>query len=69
MDRFYRGFYGGIIAALPLNAWSLFSYYILQFTQRRMLDWAGMLVFGSLPQPRLQVSMALVMQLVWSGFR
>lgn len=69
MDRFYRGFYGGIIAALPLNAWSLFSYYILQFTQRRMLDWAGTLVFGSLPQTRLQVSMALVMQLVWSGFR
>ena len=53
----------------PLNAWSLFSYYNLKLTDRRLLDWAGMLVFGSMPKTALQVALALFMQLVYSGFR
>lgn len=69
MDRFYRGFIAGTAAAIPLNAWSLFSYYNLKLTDRRLLDWAGMLVFGSMPKTALQVALALFMQLVYSGFR
>jgi hypothetical protein len=69
VDRFYRGFVAGMVAAVPLNAWSLFSYHILGLTQRRLLDWAGMMVFGVLPRTAVQVVLALFMQLVWSGLR
>lgn len=69
MDKFYRGFYSGILAAIPLNAWSFFSFYVLKLTKLRMLDWAGMILFGSLPHQSFQVLSSLFMQLVWSGFR
>jgi len=69
VDRFYRGFVAGMVAAIPLNAWSFFSYHILGLTQRRLLDWAGMMVFGVLPRTAVQVVLALFMQLVWSGLR
>lgn len=69
MDRFYRGFVSGILAAIPLNAWSLFSYYVLNLTDRRMLDWGAVLIFGSAPQVTAHFVFGLLMQLVWSGFR
>ncbi|NLL41791.1 MAG: hypothetical protein GX251_00455 [Firmicutes bacterium] len=69
MDKFYRGFTAGVLGAVPLNLWSLFSYHVLKLTDLRMLDWAGMAIYGTLPRTLLQVVSSLVMQLVWSGFR
>ena len=69
MDKFYRGFAAGVLAAVPLNLWSLFSFHILQFTDLRMHDWAGVIMYGSLPRTALQVVSSLAMQLLWSGFR
>jgi hypothetical protein len=69
MDKFYRGFTAGVLAAIPLNAWSFFSFYVLQLTDMRMLDWAGVAIYGSLPQTLVQVVTALALQLLWSGFR
>jgi hypothetical protein len=69
VDKFYRGFVAGVLAGIPLNAWSLFSYHILGLTDLRMLDWAGMAIYGRLPGTPLEVVPSLVMQLIWSGFR
>lgn len=69
MDRFYRGLVAGVVAAIPLNAWNLLSFYVLRFTDRRMLDWSGMILYGSIPQTTFQIGLALVMQILWSGFR
>ncbi len=69
MDKFYRGFTAGVLAAIALNAWSLFSFYVIQLTDLRMLDWAGIAIFGSIPQTGFQVVSSLLMQLIWSGFR
>lgn len=69
MDRFSRGFVAGVLAAIPLNAWNLFSYYVLGLADLRLLDWAGVAVYGTIPQSSLQVASALAMQHIWSGFR
>ena len=59
----------GVLASIALNAWDLFSYYVLQLADLRMLDWAGMVLYGSIPQTSFQVVSSLAMQLLWSGFR
>ncbi len=49
MDRFFRGFLAGLLAGIPMNIWSLFSYHVLHFGQRRFLDWMGIILYGNLP--------------------
>jgi len=67
MDRFYRGFVAGVVGGLAMNVWSLFSYYILNFSERRFLDWASMIIYGSLPTSTFQIVYAQIIQLLWVG--
>lgn len=67
MDRFFRGLVSGIIGGVFMNIWSLFSYHILRFSQRRFLDWSSVLLFGHLPHNWLEAGYALIYQLLWSG--
>lgn len=69
MDRFYRGFVAGILAAIPIQAWSFFSYYVLNLEDRRLIDWAVVLIFGSAAQLTAHFILGSFMQLAWSGFR
>lgn len=69
MDRFYRGFVGGVLAAIPLNLWSYISFHTLDLAAFQMLDWAGVIIYGRLPQSTLEVVSSLALQLLWSGFR
>jgi len=67
MDRFYRGFVAGVVGGLAMNVWSLFSYYILNFSEQRFLDWASMIIYGSLPTSTFQIVYAQIIQLLWVG--
>lgn len=67
MDRFYRGFFSGVVAGIPMNIWSLFSFHVLNFTNLRYLDWAGLILFGDLPTTLIQNVIAQTMQFMWLG--
>ena len=67
MDRFYRGFAAGIAGGLAMNAWSLFSYYILNLTEQRFLDWSSIILYGGLPNSVFQAVYAQIIQLLWVG--
>ena len=40
-DKFIKGFISGIAAGLTNNAITLYSYYMLKFTNTRWLDWSA----------------------------
>lgn len=68
MDRFMRGLVSGIVGGVVMNIWSLTSYHILHFTERRFLDWASVLMYGHLPSNLKETAFALVAQILWAGF-
>lgn len=68
MDRYFRGFVSGLIGGVAMNIWSLFSYHILHFSTLRMLDWAGIMIYGHLPMTFLGSAYALTVHLFWTGF-
>jgi len=67
MDRFFRGFIAGVIGGLAMNTWSLVSFHILNFTDRRFLDWAAVILYGHLPNTIFQAVYAQLIQLLWVG--
>jgi len=67
MDRFFRGFIAGVVGGLIMNAWSLFSFHILHFTDRRYLDWASAVLYGHLPSSTFEAVYALIIQILWVG--
>ncbi|SDH75951.1 hypothetical protein [Desulfosporosinus hippei] len=67
-DRMYFGFVVGLIAGIPLSIWTLFSYYVLDFTQTRMFDYASEILFGRLPLNALESIIAWLGQMVFCGF-
>lgn len=67
-DRMYFGFVVGLIAGIPLSIWSVFSFYILDFTQIRMWDYASEILFGRLPLNAFENIMAWIGQMVFCGF-
>jgi len=68
MDRTFRGIIAGVIGGLAMEAWDLFSYYILNFGSFRFLDWAAMMMYGELPQNIYETMMSFTMQVIWAGF-
>ena len=68
MDKINMGFFAGIIGGIIMNVWSFISYYLLNFTTRRYLDWSGVLLYGRLPQNSIEVIYALFIHFVWVGF-
>lgn len=67
MDRFYRGLTAGVAAGIPMNIWSIAAY-MLGFGRLRLLDWAGVIIYGSLPVTFAQQAYAQAAQLIWVGF-
>ncbi|PKM87781.1 MAG: hypothetical protein CVU87_08935 [Firmicutes bacterium HGW-Firmicutes-12] len=68
MDRFFRGVVAGIAGGIVMNIWSFFSYHILHFTKMRFLDWAGILLYGHLPEGLGETVYATFIQIIWAGF-
>lgn len=68
MDRFFRGLAAGFAGAVAMNLWSFFSYYVLQFSDLRFLDWAAIFVFGRLARTTLEMGLALFAQLIFASF-
>lgn len=68
MDRFTRGLVCGITGGVVMNIWSLTSYHLLNFTERRFLDWASVLMYGHLPLNLKETVLALAAQILWAGF-
>ena len=68
MDRTMRGLYAGMLAAIPMNIWSLFSFYIMGLTDFRLLDWGSFLIFGNPPQNAVELIGGQVAQILWCGF-
>lgn len=67
MDRFFRGLTAGIIGAIAMNLWSLFAVFILGWEVVKFLDWAGIILYGELPRSHVEGTLALLMQILWSG--
>ena len=68
MDRTIRGLYAGILAAIPMNLWSYFSFYIIGLTDFRLLDWGAYLMFGNPPLNIVETIVGQLIQILWSGF-
>jgi len=68
VDRFYRGFFAGIIAGVPMNIWSLFSFHVINLGDLRFLDWIGIILYGELPITFFQQIYSLGSHLFWLGF-
>lgn len=45
-DRFVRSLVAGFIASIILFALNLFSYYILNFSNRRYINYSALMIFG-----------------------
>lgn len=67
MERYYKGALAGVLAGIPMNIWSFISFRT-GFTRLRYLDWAGVLMYGTLPQSLFQQVYSLVIHLLWVGF-
>ncbi len=67
MDRFYRGLTAGMVAGVPMIIWGHGAYY-LGLGNLRFLDWAGVIIYGSLPETLFQVVYAQIAHLLWLGF-
>jgi len=68
MDRTIRGLLAGMLAAIPMNIWNLFSYYILHLTDSRLLDWGSFVFLGNRPQNAAEVIIGQAVQILWCGF-
>ncbi len=65
-DRFTRGFLAGLIAGIAMNFFSAISYY-LNWVEIRFIDWAGVLIFGQLPQGVFEITSSVLGQLLFTG--
>ncbi len=69
MDRTTNGLLAGIIAGIAMNAWNLFDYYILHFTEIRFSDWFTALTTWDKPVNSIQVAIHLIFTIIlWDGF-
>jgi len=66
-NRFDRGFIAGVIGGLVMNIWSFWAGFI-NFTELRMVDWAGIMFYGHTPPFSLiETVVAFFLQLAFSG--
>ncbi|TGE34461.1 hypothetical protein [Desulfosporosinus sp. Sb-LF] len=64
-DRFYYGFFAGVIAGIPMVIFNLVSYYLLNLARIRYLNWAAVLIYGNFP---LNAFDSILAQIVHFGF-
>ncbi|HBE80774.1 MAG TPA: hypothetical protein DDW65_23760 [Firmicutes bacterium] len=66
MDRTLKGLLAGIIGAIPMNIIN-FIFYGLKLTEIRFIDWASIIMTGSLPNDLNSIIYSLFVQIIWSG--
>lgn len=66
MDRTLRGLLAGIIGAIPMNIINLVLYN-LKLTDLRFIDWASIIMTGTLPKDINSIIYSLIIQIFWSG--
>lgn len=66
-DRLTRGFAAGLLGGIAMNITNLTSFYILNWTDVRFLDWAAVLLYGHRPANFLETAFALGGQLFFAG--
>lgn len=66
-DRFYYGFFAGVIAGIPMVLFNLFSYYVLLLASIRYLDWMSVLMYGHFPLNAFDSVLAQIMHFGFLG--
>lgn len=66
-DRFIRGFVAGLIAGIAMNVLNYTLFYLLNFTSLRLLDYAGIALFGHKATNLLEAVLGQLGQLFFSG--
>lgn len=66
-DRFTRGLTGGFLAGVLMNILNYLSFYVLNFTEIRYLDWAAVLIYGHKPFNLLETLFAQAGQLFFAS--
>lgn len=68
-DRFTRGLIAGIVAGIAMNLVNFFTHYVLRISDLRLLDWASILIHGSVKPHNLgEFFFALSGQIMFAGF-
>lgn len=67
MDRFARGFIGGLTGGIVKIGWGFFAYYILHFTKLQFADWASVLIYGRKAATTAEFVVATIAYLVFVG--
>jgi len=66
-DRLVRGFWAGVIAAIPMNLVSIIVYYVLHFTELMLWDYGAIMLYGHRTAVLWQRAFAGLAQLMFSG--
>lgn len=67
MDKIFKGITAGIIAAVIMNLINLILFYNFHLIKIRFLDWAGLIMLGSLPQSKAAIIYSLLIHICWTG--
>ena len=67
-DRFTKGLLAGIIAAIAMNLVNLLTHNIFKITDVHILDFASILIHGSIPHSLGETLFALSGQIGFAGF-
>jgi uncharacterized membrane protein len=67
MDRFTRGFIAGVIGGVAMNLWNLVVLFLINWDVITYIEWAGIMIFGSLPRSHAEGLIALLMQISFVG--
>jgi len=68
LDRLIRGLMAGIAGGIVMNVLDFASYYIFQFSNLLLLDWASIVTYGHRPLNLTEYIFSLINQLGWAGF-
>lgn len=66
VDRTFKGLIAGMIGTIPMNTINLILY-SLKLTKLRFIDWASLIMTGSLPNDLNSIIYSLFIQILWSG--
>ena len=67
-DKFTKAFIAGLGASIIMNLFNFISFYVLQFSSVRYLDYASIALYGSKPESFLAAAFAQLAQILFSGF-
>lgn len=66
MDRTYRGFIAGVFAGIIMNIVNL-SFYFLNLTEVKFLDWGNIFMTGQKPTNLSQMIYGLIIHIIWTA--